>query len=138
MVTTAISTQEAIKRARKHKRFLKILFILSIVSFLALIGKSQSEHIPVYGFIFGFTHLILSYFLAKTCMSFYVFMLIALRLLDVAITLLTTPLTSSELSGLIGAYFITGILLFFAFLSCKRIHQYLSPIPVPPKPPSNS
>ncbi len=141
MAKQNLSTQKVIKKSRRNRLYLKILFAFSILGFVAQVGKIERgiSHDGFLGFefILNIVLLGLHYLLVTLCAPSYAVMIIGVRLLGTAVTMLTTPLTENTLFLLHTTNVIVSIFYFFAFLSCKRIHRYLSMISVPPKPPSS-
>ena len=135
MEKKTLSHEKAIERAKSNRRYLKFLFAFSIFGLLATLSKYDAD-ISRSIFFFDLATIalgvVLNYFLVRTCRPSFVLILVGIRCLQVGICCLFLPLTSTALITIFSGFFISCFLYLFAFIACKRIHFYLSPIPVPP------
>ena len=131
MASQTLSYQEALTRARSNRTFLKILFGLSIVGALGDLRYIDGSSFSFIFLLLDALTVTLSFLLMRTCFATYAVLLFATKLSVIGFHFLS-PLGGDELGSLFFYGIVGGVLNFFAFLACRRIHRYLSAIPVPP------
>lgn len=138
MEAKALPDEEAIKKAKTSRRYLKFLFILSIIGFLTSLNPEVLEKsLPIYvtDLTIGALGIALCYLLVRTCRIPFVIAIFGLKCIAIGLTFLILPLSLQECYQIGVTTFFFCILYLLAYVSCKHIHEYLSPFTTPSKEP---
>ena len=138
MEAKALPDEEAIKKAKASRRYLKFLFILSILGFLGSLNPEILERsLPAYliDLCAGALGITFCYLLVKTCRIPFILAIIGLKFTAVSLTLLIIPLSQQECYQIGVLTFFFCILHLLAYISCRHIHKYLTPLAAPTKEP---